>query len=106
MKYYPIHGPISRSDALVLDTSLTSYNIILKERGSFLKMLEIVFVSDNPCPQQGDIVNIRLSETMESLQHPDGTFRPMIVDMYFQMNYASGEWKRVKKFREKEPDTE
>lgn len=61
---------------------------------------------DNPCPQQGDIVNIRLSETMESLQHPDGTFRPMIVDMYFQMNYASGEWKRVKKFREKEPDTE
>lgn len=63
-------------------------------------------ILDNPCPQQGDIVNIRLSESLESLQHPDGTFRPMIVDTYFQMNYATGEWKRVKKFREKEPDAE
>lgn len=60
--------------------------------------------SDNPCPQQGDIVNIRLSENNDSIQQPDLTFRPMMVDTYFQMNYGSGEWKRIKKYREIEPE--
>ena len=62
--------------------------------------------SDNPCPQQGNIVNIRLSENMESVQQPDGTFGPMMVDVFFQMNYSSGEWKRIKKYRayEREED--
>ena len=58
------------------------------------------FLSENPSPQQGDIINIRLSETLESIEQPDGTFRPMYVDVFFQMNYATGDWKRVKKFRE------
>jgi len=62
--------------------------------------------ADNPVPAQGDIVNIRLSEICESVQHPDGTFRPMTVETYFQMNYTSGEWKRVRKIREREPDAE
>ncbi|KAI0242098.1 Negative elongation factor A [Lamellibrachia satsuma] len=57
---------------------------------------------DNPCPQQGDVVNIRLSESSESVQQPDGLFRPMWVDTYFQMNYRSGEWKRIRKFRDYE----
>ena len=59
---------------------------------------------DNPCPQQGDIVNIRLSENMDSIQQPDLTFRPMMVDVYFQMNYSTGEWKRIKKYRDIEPE--
>ena len=63
--------------------------------------------SENPCKDQGDIVNIRLSEHQESIQQPDGTFRPMVVDTYFQMNYQSGEWRRIKKLREiPEDDTE
>ena len=28
------------------------------------------------------------------------TQKEMIVDTFFQMNYLTGEWKRVKKFRE------
>ncbi|XP_046341008.2 negative elongation factor A-like [Haliotis rufescens] len=55
---------------------------------------------DNPCPQQGDILNIRLSETEETVQQTDGVQRKMIADTYFQMNYSTGEWKRFKKFRE------
>ena len=43
---------------------------------------------------------------MESVQQPDGTFGPMMVDVFFQMNYSSGEWKRIKKYRayEREED--
>ena len=55
--------------------------------------------SDNPCPQQGDIVNIRLNEEQTSVKQPDSTFQPMIVDTYFQMNYATGEWRRIRKYR-------
>ncbi len=61
---------------------------------------------DNPCPQQGDIVNIRLSEDFDSIQQPDMTFKPMVVDTYIQMNYATGEWRRVKKYRERELDVD
>ncbi|KAK2178167.1 hypothetical protein NP493_557g00005 [Ridgeia piscesae] len=57
---------------------------------------------DNPCPQQGDVVNIRLSESSDSVQQPDGLFRPMWVDTYFQMNYRTGEWKRIRKYRDYE----
>ena len=60
--------------------------------------------ADNPCPHQGDIVNIRLSENMDSIQQPDLTFRPMMVDVFFQMNYSTGEWKRIKKYRDIEPE--
>ena len=55
-----------------------------------------VMLSENPCPQQGDIVNIRLSETPDTIKQPDGLFKPMLVDTYFQMNYATGEWKNNK----------
>ncbi|XP_070565176.1 negative elongation factor A-like [Ptychodera flava] len=47
---------------------------------------------ENPCPQQGDIVTIKLSENHENSS--DGT--PMTVDSYFEMNYSNGQWKRYK----------
>lgn len=61
---------------------------------------------DNPCPNQGDIINIRLSEAIDTVQTPEGIFRPMIVETYFQMNYATGESKRVTKMREIETEVE
>lgn len=61
---------------------------------------------DNPCPNQGDIINIRLSETVDTVRTPENIFRPMIVETYFQMNYATGESKRVTKMREIETDAE
>lgn len=56
--------------------------------------------SENPCPQQGNILSIRLSESKELVTQSNQTQKEMIVDTFFQMNYLSGEWKRVKKFRE------
>ncbi|XP_038045999.1 negative elongation factor A-like isoform X2 [Patiria miniata] len=55
---------------------------------------------DNPCPQQGDIVTIRLSENRELVPHAEemGTVE-MTVDTYFEMNYSSGKWRRYKKYR-------
>jgi negative elongation factor A len=59
--------------------------------------------SENPCPQHGDLVNIRLSEDLQIVQQQDGTMKEMIVDTYFQMDYSTGKWQRSKKFRPKKP---
>ncbi|RUS82923.1 hypothetical protein EGW08_009307 [Elysia chlorotica] len=55
---------------------------------------------ENPCPKQGDILNIKLSEREEVVQLPDGSKKKKIEDTYFQMNYATGEWKRFHKVRD------
>ncbi|GFS02083.1 negative elongation factor A [Elysia marginata] len=55
---------------------------------------------ENPCPKQGDVLNIKLSESEEVVQLPDGTKKKKIEDTYFQMNYATGEWKRFHKVRD------
>ncbi|ESO98384.1 hypothetical protein LOTGIDRAFT_206245 [Lottia gigantea] len=58
---------------------------------------------ENPCPQQGSVLSIKLSEDDETIQQADGNKKIMIADTYFQMNYSTGEWKRFKKYREKAP---
>ncbi|KAK7110149.1 hypothetical protein V1264_014074 [Littorina saxatilis] len=55
---------------------------------------------ENPCPQQGNVLNIKLSENEESIAQTDGSQKKVMVDTYFQMNYGSGEWKRFKKYRD------
>lgn len=60
------------------------------------------WISENPCPQQGNILSIRLSEAKELVALPDQSQKQMLVDTFFQMNYLTGEWKRVKKYREVE----
>ncbi|KAJ8316891.1 hypothetical protein KUTeg_004795 [Tegillarca granosa] len=55
---------------------------------------------ENPCPQQGHVLSIRLSENREVLNQPDGSHKTVIADTFFQMNYETGEWKRIKKYRE------
>ncbi|XP_054168466.1 negative elongation factor A-like [Oppia nitens] len=54
---------------------------------------------ENPCPQLGNVVTIKLSEKEEDVRHPDGTIEHMIVETHFQMNYNTGEWKKVQKCR-------
>lgn len=56
---------------------------------------------DNPCPQQGDIVTIRLSENTEMVPKDDRANLPqaMLADTFFEMNYATGEWRRYKKYK-------
>nr|CAG4643322.1 EOG090X08WB [Ilyocryptus agilis] len=54
---------------------------------------------ENPCPHLGNIVTIKLSEDEEVLTASDGTKVTKIIETHFQMNYAAGEWKRIKKLR-------
>ena len=53
---------------------------------------------ENPAPQLGNCVTIKLSENQESFLQNDGTYLTMIAKNAFQMNYSSGEWKTIKKF--------
>ncbi|XP_078739235.1 negative elongation factor A-like [Lampetra fluviatilis] len=55
---------------------------------------------ENPCPDQGDIVQIKLSEHTEVRPKADGTgSTTMLVDTVFEMNYATGQWTRFKKYK-------
>ena len=60
----------------------------------------LLLFAENPYPTLGNIINIHLSETEDSIQQPNGTFRPMYVDTYFQMNFLTGKWQQLKKRRE------
>lgn len=57
-------------------------------------------LAENPCPEQGDIIQIKLSEHTEVLPKADGTgSTTMLVDTVFEMNYATGQWTRLKKYK-------
>jgi negative elongation factor A len=47
---------------------------------------------DNPYPDQGDIVQITLSQEQQKVQNPNmpGSTLPVVVETYFEMNYQSG----------------
>jgi len=54
---------------------------------------------ENPCPKLGDVVTIKLSENNENVLQTDQTYLSMVVETHFQMNYRTGEWKRIGKYR-------
>jgi len=54
---------------------------------------------ENPCPGLGNVVTIKLSENRENMLQTDQTYLPMIVETHFQMNYMTGEWNRIEKYR-------
>ncbi|KAM8940522.1 negative elongation factor A [Pelodytes ibericus] len=55
---------------------------------------------ENPCPEQGDIIQIKLSEYTEVLPKADGTgSTTMLVDTVFEMNYSTGQWTKLKKYK-------
>lgn len=56
--------------------------------------------TENPCPEQGDVIQIKLSEHTEDLPKADGQgSTTMLVDTVFEMNYATGQWTRFKKYK-------
>lgn len=56
--------------------------------------------TENPCPEQGAVVQIKLSEHTEDLPKADGQgSTAMLVDTVFEMNYATGQWTRFKKYK-------
>ena len=47
----------------------------------------------------GDVVTIKLSENNENVLQTDQTYLSMVVETHFQMNYRTGGWKRIRKYR-------
>lgn len=54
---------------------------------------------ENPCPQLGHIVTIKLGDHIEKVTYPDGSETYSFVEMHYQMNYQTGEGKKLKKPR-------
>lgn len=47
-------------------------------------------------------MTVKLSEDHETVLQNDHTLVNMLVETHFQMNYNTGEWKRIKKYIELE----
>uniref|UniRef100_A0A914ZK98 HDAg domain-containing protein n=1 Tax=Parascaris univalens TaxID=6257 RepID=A0A914ZK98_PARUN len=65
------------------------------------------FLSGNkahPFPHMGDVVTLKLSETYEDENRLDGSTQKIRVETYFQMDYHTGEWKRLRKTRVLRPE--
>ncbi|CAF0845093.1 unnamed protein product [Didymodactylos carnosus] len=55
--------------------------------------------SDADKSPANSLVTIKLSEKEELSQDPNGGTQQCFAEFYFQMNYATGEWRRIKKLR-------
>lgn len=59
---------------------------------------------DNPVPDQGDIVQITLSEHEQVVQNAAGGERiPVIVETFFEMNYRTGASAKKQRYRQYVP---
>uniref|UniRef100_A0A915PNL9 HDAg domain-containing protein n=1 Tax=Setaria digitata TaxID=48799 RepID=A0A915PNL9_9BILA len=77
---------------------------VLNEEGH---RMVIAFMSGNkihPYPHLGDLLTLKLSETYEDELRPDGAVQKMRVETFFQMDYRTGEWKRLRKTRALRPE--
>ena len=55
--------------------------------------------SDNPFPQQGPVLTIKLSEDTENSQVGPNSAQTTLIEMLFEMNYETGHWRRLKRTR-------
>ena len=53
---------------------------------------------DNPCPNLGNVVTIKLNEEEGDVQQHDGQIVRCMIETHYQMNYVSGEGKRINKY--------
>lgn len=57
-------------------------------------------LTDNPLKDSNQsVINIMLSEGTEMVKQPDGVTKLMGVECYFQMDYKTGSFKRIKKLK-------
>ncbi len=54
---------------------------------------------DNPRPEHGPLVTIKLNEAEEVLTSANGQQHKVLSEIYFQMNYETGEYKKFKKIK-------
>ena len=53
---------------------------------------------DNPCPNLGNVVTIKLNEQEGDVQQQDGSIVRCMIETHYQMNYVTGEGKRINKY--------
>lgn len=57
-------------------------------------------VPENPSPEQGPVITVKLSEHTEISTAPIlNTPQTQLVEMLFEMNYDTGHWRRLKRTR-------
>ncbi len=54
---------------------------------------------ENPQPEQGPLITIKLNEAEEVLTASNGQQNRVLSELFFQMNYDTGEYKKIKKFK-------
>ncbi len=54
---------------------------------------------DNPCPDKGSLIAIKLNEAEEIISSANGQQHRVVGELYFEMNYDTGEYKKIKKFK-------
>ena len=92
------HLQLSREQMLEAQEMFKNSNTVTRPE----KALILGFMAgsrENPCPQLGNIVTIKLNEEKTQMQQEDGTIQYVFVETHFQMNYNTGEWKKVQKLR-------
>lgn len=59
-------------------------------------VFSIFRLPENPCPEMGQVLTFRLSESHDHQWDPkSGIMRPTLVETFFQMNYDTMEWKKL-----------
>jgi negative elongation factor A len=54
---------------------------------------------ENPRPDQGPLITIKLNESEEYFTAATGQQHKVLSEIYFQMNYNTGEYKKIKKMK-------
>jgi negative elongation factor A len=54
---------------------------------------------ENPQPQNGPLITIKLNEAEEIVQTTNGQQHKVLSELYFQMNFDTGEYKKIKKLK-------
>jgi negative elongation factor A len=57
------------------------------------------FLIENPRPEQGSLIAIKLNEGDEIILTGNGQQQRVVAELYFEMNYDTGEYRKVKKYR-------
>ncbi|KHN88485.1 Negative elongation factor A [Toxocara canis] len=102
----PLQTRIEQRDAALrrqCDEMLSSANALDPQGHRMVS----AFLSGNkvhPFPHMGDVVTLKLSETYEDEKRLDGSTQRLRVETYFQMDYRTGEWKRLRKTRVLRPE--
>jgi hypothetical protein len=72
---------------------------LFKFQNLISNFLIIIFYLENPRPEHGPLITIKLNESEEMLTSSSGQQHKVLSELFFQMNYDTGEYKKIKKMK-------